>query len=138
MLVRAIVLFTYLCAVCALPLPVADTCQRCLIFHPFHQDKIAYCQAQNLCPIHDDAAASNITLKIDPPAVPFNNSLSTVGRFFVFQLPIAFYRLTQIWIPTVAFFGPVTSLSGIRFFSELHGCKCNRHRPSCSQDLSAP
>jgi hypothetical protein len=85
MLPRIIVVFACLCAVLALPLPTADPCKHCLVFHPFQKDNIAYCQAQNLCPIHDDAVASDLLLKVDPPTVAFNDTLSTVGEFhFVF------------------------------------------------------
>ncbi len=76
MLLRILVTFACLFAVFAAPLPASDPCKHCLAFHPFQKDNIAYCQAQNVCPIHDDAAVSDVLLKVDPPTVPFNNSLS--------------------------------------------------------------
>lgn len=80
MLARIVIVFACVSAVFAAPLPTTDTCKHCLFFHPFQKDSIAYCQAQNLCPIHDDAAASNILLKVDPSTVPFNTTLSTIGQ----------------------------------------------------------
>ena len=79
MLFRLIIIVVCLSAAFAIPLPTADACKHCLFFHPFQKDNIAFCQAQNACPIHDDAAASDILLKVDPPTVPFNTSLSTIG-----------------------------------------------------------
>ncbi len=76
MFARIVILFVCLSAASAAPLPATDPCKHCLFFHPFQKDNIAYCQAENLCPIHDDAAASDVLLKVDPPTVPFNNSLS--------------------------------------------------------------
>jgi hypothetical protein len=81
MLSRILVFSACLCAVFALPLPTSDACKHCLFIHPFQKDNIAYCQAQNACPVHDDAAVSNVILKVDPPTVPFNTSLATLGRF---------------------------------------------------------
>jgi hypothetical protein len=79
MLARVFAFVACLSVVLAIPLPATDTCKRCLFVHPFQKDNIAYCQAQNACPIHDDAAASDIRLKVDPLTVPFNTSLSTLG-----------------------------------------------------------
>ena len=81
MLSRILVFSACLCAVLALPLPTSDACKHCLFIHPFQKDNIAYCQAQNACPVHDDAAVSNVILKVDPATVPFNTSMATLGRF---------------------------------------------------------
>ena len=81
MLSRILVFSACLCAVFALPLPTSDACKHCLFIHPFQKDNIAYCQAQNACPVHDDAAVSNVILKVDPATVPFNTSMATLGRF---------------------------------------------------------
>ncbi len=142
MLARVILIFACVSAVFAAPLPSTDACKHCLFFHPFQKDNIAYCQAQNLCPIHDDAEASNILLKVDPPTVPFNTTLSTIGqsccapcmRCFAFgtrPLSLSF----RVFKPTCMFRHFIHFSSSFRFFSQLHRHQCNRHRPSRCEDL---
>jgi hypothetical protein len=92
MFTRVFVFAACLSVALAIPIPTTDTCKHCLFFHPFQKDNIAYCQAQNACPIHDDAAASDVLLKVDPPTVPFNTSLSTIGGLLPFFIG-AFFNL---------------------------------------------
>jgi hypothetical protein len=70
-----------LSAASAAPLPATDPCKHCLFFHPFQKDNIAYCKAENLCSIHDDAAASDALLKVDPlPRSPLSSSTRIWAR----------------------------------------------------------
>jgi hypothetical protein len=138
MLSRILVFSACLCAVLALPLPTSDACKHCLFIHPFQKDNIAYCQAQNACPVHDDAAVSNVILKVDPATVPFNTSMATLGRFpFLpfFSLLFAF-DLTFCFDPKPPFPCSVISNSlDARFFTQLHCYQRNRHWPDRRQDI---
>jgi hypothetical protein len=139
MLARVIIVFACVSAVFAAPLPSTDACKHCLFFHPFQKDNIAYCQAQNLCPIHDDAEASNVLLKVDPSTVPFNTTLSTIGQSCCAPCRRCCFRhspiILVIFKPTCMFLNFIHFSSSLRFFSQLYRHQCNRHWPSRCEDL---
>jgi hypothetical protein len=87
-----------------------------------------------LCPIHDDAAASDIILKVDPATVPFNTSLSTVGGLFLMHRSSSIARLFRFALKASCWFVNPKPIF-FRFFDQLHCHQRNRDRPGGCEGL---